>query len=101
MESLSRVRLVLGGIPRQQCNPWLQLSTGEWVRPDMIWPELKMIAEYNGNHHHTPQQIRRDESRYSKLRSDGYNVLVLNKDEVWPPEKLVARVRREMSRCAS
>lgn len=100
MESVVRVRLVKGGLPRPQCNPRLTLNDGRRVYPDLYWPNLKFVLDYSGEYH-TPEQLRKDEARYSAMRSAGYEVLVINKEDIWPPERLVKRVRDDMEHCYS
>lgn len=47
LESFSRLRLVMSGVPRPWVNPWLRLPGG-WVRPDTLWWELGIVGEADG-----------------------------------------------------
>lgn len=95
MESKVRVRLIRAGLPRPECNPTLVLSSGRVVRPDMLWRDQKFIAEYNGGYHHTEAQFRADESRLSDLRYDGYEVIVINRDDLGSLGEVAGRIRKK------
>jgi hypothetical protein len=81
-ESLARVMLLQGGVPRPVCN--LDIFAGSrWLaRVDMAWPPQHVIVEYDGRVHLEERQRRRDAERLNALQSSGWRVIVLTADDL-------------------
>jgi hypothetical protein len=81
-ESLARVMLLEGGVPRPVCN--LDVFAGSrWLaRVDMAWPTQRVIVEYDGRVHLEERQRRRDAERLNALQSAGWRVIVLTADDL-------------------
>ncbi|MFF1632777.1 hypothetical protein [Leifsonia sp. NPDC058248] len=85
-ESELRVRFVQGGLPRLDVNVDLRDRHGRFVaRPDLRFPEFRVIVEYEGDHHRTARtQWRRDLKRTIALQGMGETVLRLGADDLTP-----------------
>lgn len=71
-ESLSRATLVLGGIPRPECNVDI-FDDGQWIaQADMAWRRQRVIAEYDGIVHLPEEQRRKDAARRNLLTDNGW-----------------------------
>lgn len=79
MESLVRVILVAAGLPCPEVNPWIVNADGRRVaRVDLLFPQWKLIVEYDGIHHERDKRQRqRDHERREELDSLGYRMLVI------------------------
>jgi hypothetical protein len=98
-ESMLRVILELGGLPRPRINHAIvDTDTGQNVRPDFTFDEQMVILEYQGDYHRTRSQWRRDMTRRSRLESLGWRVMELNWDDLEDPTELVRRVRALLNR---
>lgn len=74
------------GLPLPEMNVSLELSSGSsllWGRKnafDLVWPDAKIVLEYDGAAEHASDYQRdRDQRRREALAADGYAVFVLNK----------------------
>jgi very-short-patch-repair endonuclease len=95
-ESRLRVLLVGAGISGFRCNYELRVR-GRLYRIDLAFAELKIAIEYQGDHHRSPEQWRRDMTRRSILAADGWFVIELNADDLNDPAELVARIRQVLA----
>ncbi|MBY6062442.1 endonuclease domain-containing protein [Microbacterium esteraromaticum] len=93
-ESMVRVILVEAGLPRPECNVDI-LDNGRFVaRVDMLFPEAKLIVEYDGDYHRDPDQWSKDQIRRAELEALGYRVTVVTRRDFDEPTALVTRIRR-------
>jgi hypothetical protein len=85
-ESELRVMLVQGGLPRLDVNVDLHDEHGGFVaRPNLRFPDFRVIVEYEGDHHRTARrQWRRDLKRTIELQGMGETVLRLGADDLRP-----------------
>lgn len=89
-----RVILVEAGLPRPECNVEI-FDNGRFVaRVDMLFPEVKLIVEYDGDYHRDPDQWSKDQIRRAELEALGYRVTVVTRRDFDDPTALVARIRR-------
>jgi very-short-patch-repair endonuclease len=96
MESRTRVALVLGGLcPQVQ----YRVLVGDLrVRLDLAFPEALLGVEFDGGHHRTAEQARRDLYREAALAAAGWTVLRFDASTVFRrPDLIVARTRRELA----
>ena len=100
MESRTRIALVLGGL-----SPQVQyriLVGGLRVRLDLAFPQALLAVEFDGGHHRTAEQARRDLHREAALAAAGWKVLRFDACTVFRrPDVIVARTRLELARRAS
>jgi hypothetical protein len=74
-ESILRVRLVLGGLPKPTAQCPIRLDTGQVLHPDLAWKEWKVAVEYDGHWHAEADQLHRDRRRLNQLVIAGWTVL--------------------------
>lgn len=83
METRARLLFLRGGLPEPELNVDLHLD-GQWVaRPDFVWREKRVVAEYDGDHHRTDaRQWRNDIYRRQLLEDDGWKFVQLTADDI-------------------
>lgn len=94
-ESALRVMLVQAGLPRLDVNVPLYDANGAFVaRPDLRFPEFRVVIEYEGDHHRSDRaQWRRDFARTMALQDLGETVIRLGAADLVPETaKLVTRI---------
>ena len=92
-ESIVRAHLVLDGLPRPTCNAEI-IVNGEWLaRADLLWPEQRVIVEYDGQVHLEERQRRIDAARRNLLQEAGYLVIVFTAADLRHPWQMSAYVR--------
>lgn len=104
METLARLVLVRAGLPCPVVNTDVYDAWGRFVaRPDLHYPDLRIVIEYDGDVHRTdPATWRRDVERRQRLEDDGWVVVTATADDVLrKPERLVARVVQARRRRAA
>jgi REase_MTES_1575/Transcriptional regulator, AbiEi antitoxin len=84
-ESLTRLRLIDGGLPVPEVQWEIRNAMGIVVyRLDLAYPELKLAIEYDGAEFHTSVEDReRDERRRAHLRRLGWTIVVLTSPDVY------------------
>lgn len=96
-ESWVRVLLVDGGLPAPLCNVDI-MDKDQWIaRVDMVWPDARVIVEYDGAGHLDERQRRRDAERLNALHAAGWRVIVLTANDLKRPRQTVALVREALS----
>lgn len=102
-ESLPETRLRLGlldrGVPAGIPQFRVVLLTGEHVRLDLAWPDVKLALEYDGPEHRTIEGQNRDAFRDGHLRDLGWDVTHVTSAMVLDPrafDQLAARVARRL-----
>jgi very-short-patch-repair endonuclease len=99
MESRLRMMIVLAGLPEPQVNFIVRNAEGEWeVRFDLCYPQLKLIIEYDGDHHRLDAgQWSRDLKRREWLERRGWRIIVVTSDAYYKePRETLARIRRAL-----
>ena len=90
------VRLILieAELPHPECNVEIW-DDGRFVaRVDMLYADVWLIIEYDGDHHRDPDQWSRDQIRRAELESLGYRMIVVTRRDFDDPDALVRRIRR-------
>jgi very-short-patch-repair endonuclease len=97
MESRMRVALVLGGL-----RPAVQFPVaveGCSFRLDLAFPAVRLGVEFDGGHHRTADQARRDLHREAALARAGWEII---RFDAWTvmnqPQVIVGRTRTELLR---
>lgn len=70
-----------------------------WVAtPDLAWPELKVLVEYEGDHHRTSaRQFRHDIRRFERYQDAGWSPVRATADDIFVnPMPLLVRVERRL-----
>ncbi|WP_439281018.1 endonuclease domain-containing protein [Microbacterium sp. A93] len=79
-ESRLRVGVIQAGFPEPAVNPEVELSTGEKIRPDLVWEDVKICLQYEGDHHRSDaDQWDRDIQRDLRMQRDGWIVIRVTK----------------------
>lgn len=100
-ESILRVMLRDAGLTYPQINrEVVEAADGGAIRSDFVFPDERVVVEYQGDYHRGRNQWRKDMTRRSRLESRGWYVVELNADDLGDPVELVARLRRVLARQA-
>lgn len=100
-ESVSRLRLIDGGLPAPEIQWELRTSYGVVrFRLDMAYPDIKLAVEYDGREFHSSAAARaRDNSRRAALRREGWTFVILTRDDVYGDSpRAAAKVRETRDR---
>jgi len=97
-ESVLRVIIVLAGLPEPECNSNIFDADGIFLaRGDLVYPDYKLLLEYQGDQHRTDRvQWRSDIRRLGRLEDAGWQVLQFTDDDLHDPAALVGRVARRL-----
>ncbi|NEN06470.1 DUF559 domain-containing protein [Diaminobutyricibacter tongyongensis] len=84
METRLRLHLRDARLPEPQVNAPIEDLYGEFVAlGDLVYPEHRVVVEYDGGHHRTIEdQYNRDIDREYKIRSVGWELIRLNKSHL-------------------
>ncbi|WP_433828422.1 type IV toxin-antitoxin system AbiEi family antitoxin [Actinoplanes sp. CA-015351] len=99
METRLRLVLVDAGVPPPVAQFEIRDARGVLLgRADLAWPELRLAAEYEGDHHRQRDQFRQDVERFNKLRMAGWTVLRFTADDVLRrPDRTAAMVKAALT----
>ena len=97
-ESLVRVILVTGDLPRPLCNVDVYSDRTWLARVDLLLEEHRVVIEYDGQVHLPEDQRRRDALRRNLLQDAGYLVIVFTAADLQRPERMRDLVRRAINR---
>lgn len=94
-ESITRVQLVLAGLPEPDLNTDIFSRSGEFLGcVDMAYLHYKIAIEYQGEVH--AESYAHDVERIERLRSDGWLVIQVTKVLASKGDELIARVREAL-----
>ncbi|QTX03459.1 endonuclease domain-containing protein [Agromyces archimandritae] len=101
-ESELRCILCLEGLPALIPQQRIYDERGRFVaRVDLLFPEHRVVLEYQGDHHRTDRaQWRRDLQRRAELEALGYRVIDITALDLRDPHALVRRIARILARSA-
>ena len=94
-ETRVRLAIVDANLPRPQVNQVVRAPDGEYVkRVDLLYPDLRIAIEYDGDQHRTDRaQWREDVRARRRLEELGWIVIVVVGDDLRDLQALVSRVR--------
>lgn len=98
-ETLLRLLLTHAGLPEPLLNQVVRGSRGEFLgRVDMIYPQWRVIVEYDGDQHRTSTaQYERDSTRVDALRRAGFTVIRVRMRGLFvQPEATIVTVRNAL-----
>jgi very-short-patch-repair endonuclease len=96
-ESRVRVALALAGLhPIPQFE--IRVAGQFLARGDLVFPEARLVVEYEGSYHFEGDQIARDDARYARLRRAGWTVVRLSAADLRDLDGAVARIRAALRR---
>ncbi len=99
-ETMTRLLLVRAGLPEPVHNLPIRDELGRVIaHGDLVWPDGRVIVEYEGDHHRTDQwQFSIDIDRIGRLQALGWHVIRVDAVLLARPRVLVDRVRRALAR---
>ena len=103
-ETHLRLLLVAHGLPEPLVNMPVYSATGERLgKPDLQYPGLKLLFEYEGDYHRTsPAQFRIDIARRERFEAHGWRVMRVTSDDLSVAQlDFLARVRLVIALCES
>ncbi|QDP95490.1 hypothetical protein FOE78_05850 [Microlunatus elymi] len=104
-ESLSRVVMIEHGLPLPELQVAFDGPDGFHAEVDFCWEDMKVIGEFDGEIKYgrllRPGEVAgdavfREKQREDRLRELGYIVVRWVWDDLFHPERLVARIRRAL-----
>lgn len=100
-ESLLRLRVVQAHLPEPVVAHRVVEPALNGYEPtvDLAYPEYRIAMEYEGDHHRTPLQFRRDIARYERLQDAGWIVVRFTADDV--PDHAGPASQRTVTRIAA
>lgn len=102
METRLRMLLVLAGLPRPQAQwPVQDERARSVVWLDLAYPERMVAIEYEGGAHTTPEGVRRDIARYTRLVDRGWRIYRYTAREIrHEPARILHEITRALARAA-
>lgn len=100
-ETLLRLVIRDAGLPEPEINYRIYDDDGQFLtESDLVYPEEKVVLEYEGDHHRTDVvQWRKDIARRESLEDAGWRVIRVSADDLDRyPARLIARIRKAMAR---
>jgi hypothetical protein len=100
-ETLLRLLVHEAGLPEPVCGHLVHDHDGREIGYfDLVWPELRVIAEYDGDQHRTSRhQYDRDIRRFDRATEAGYRVIRVRARGLGPDrDETVARISRALAR---
>jgi very-short-patch-repair endonuclease len=98
MESVVRWLLHAARVPAPDLQHEIWTPEGTF-HPDLAWPELKVLVEFDGDHHRDRKTFVDDLRRQNALVAAGWTVLRFSSaDVLGHPERVVAQIRRALGR---
>ena len=94
-ETRVRLAIVDANLPSPQVNQVVRAPDGEYVkRVDLVYPDLRIAIEYDGDQHRTDrEQWREDVRARRRLEELGWIVIVVVGDDLRDLQALVSRLR--------
>lgn len=98
-ESLLRYLFVQSGVPNPRINENCNDSRGSFIAlADLSWPEFRVAAEYEGDHHREVSQFRSDIRRFERLADHHWAAVRISADDLFDrPAQTVARIASRLN----
>ncbi|MFE4469321.1 endonuclease domain-containing protein [Leifsonia sp. NPDC056824] len=95
METVIRLHIVRAGLQEPVVNRPIRVASGIELHGDLVYPEAKVVIEYDGDHHRTdPAQYFSDVNRLWALENAGWRVVRINRSHLHGGASVaVARIR--------
>lgn len=100
-ETLLRLLIIDARLPEPQCGLLVHDRGGREIGYfDLVWPKMRVIAEYDGDQHRTSTyQYDRDIRRFDRAAEAGYRVIRVRARGLGPDRhETIARIRRALER---
>ena len=97
-ESVARVLIGQAGLPLPEPNVDIFDDFGEFLaRGDLVYRDLKIVIEYDGEHHLSREQQAKDAARRHRLARNGWFVITIVADDLRQPRLLIRKVREALA----
>ncbi len=97
-ESHLRVHFLEAGLPAPEVNADIFIDGGWAACGDLVWREYKVVVEYDGEDHATPDQRHQDAITRKALRDDGWIVIELTSKHYQRLTLTIEEVRADLLR---
>jgi hypothetical protein len=99
MESVLRLAIVEAGLPEPEVNAPIRDRSGRFLGlGDLVFPEWKLIVEYDGGYHFaSDRQVHRDIDRLASFADAGHTVIRVHKLHMGRPEHILGRTRSALA----
>ncbi len=95
METRSRLMFVDAGFPEPRVNEVVRDRAGEWLlEGDLVWPERRVVGEYQGAHHASRARRSADASRRELAVDEDHRVFEIFAEDVHPGARRRHLLRR-------
>lgn len=92
-ESVLRVTLITAGLPAPTPQVVIRSTTGAFIaRGDLVYEDERIIIEYDGEHHLTPEQQAKDADRRHRLALEGWLVITITRYDLRDPRRAMGKV---------
>lgn len=94
-ESRARLMFIEAGFPEPVVNLDIHDDDGQWLAEgDLVWPEHRLIGEYQGEHHASRHQASKDSDRRSRLRDRNWRTREIWAEDLSDPLRRHALLKR-------
>ncbi|HEY1485597.1 MAG TPA: DUF559 domain-containing protein [Micromonosporaceae bacterium] len=98
MESIARIAIVDGRLPRPDCQVKVFDADGRFVgRLDLAYPRARIGIEYEGDGHRDRATFRRDLARINALQAAGWLIIRVTADDIRSPGRIIAQIRAALA----
>jgi hypothetical protein len=95
METRSRLMFHRAGFPEPLVNEVVRDADGGFLlEGDLVWPERRVIGEYQGEHHASIKRRSADSNRAALAEDDGWRVLEIFSEDVHRAPRRIACLTR-------
>ena len=81
-ESVVAVLIMKAGLGTPVANFRIDLPGGGYRLGDLVFPDLKLVIEYQGAYHAGLAQMRADAARWNELRALGWDIVFVTADDM-------------------
>ena len=98
-ESRLRAHVAIAGLPQPEVNGLITDEHGGFIAVcDLVFRAHRVVVEYDGAVHDAPQRRRRDASRRTHLRENGWYVVEIVDTDLRVPARAIAKIRAALYR---
>jgi hypothetical protein len=97
-ESVARVFIGQAGLPMPEPNVDIFDEYGEFLaRGDLVYLDLKIVIEYDGEHHLSREQQAKDAARRHRLTRNGWFVITIVAEDLRQPRLLIRKITEALA----
>lgn len=92
-ESILRITLISAGLPAPTPQVVIRSASGTFIaRGDLVYEDERIVIEYDGEHHLTPEQQAKDADRRHRLALEGWLVITITRYDLRDPRHAIRKV---------